>query len=234
MPRMPFRGVRNSWLTVARKRDFATLAASARLRASSRGARGLDAGGDVGPGPQPVRVAIGPRHGHLDEGEPARRPGDRGEAHLAAAHAVRPPIRRTVLDHLDLAGRAEERQGLPTDEAPIALVGEGDAAQPIPLYDDLGGGLHEGAVALLALREAPDPVLQMLDARLGARLRGATGRPRDTRPCGEARQKARSAGTSTSTRSCGVMGRSLRRSHPPPSVPRCRVGVATGFRKVVR
>ena len=37
MPRMPFNGVRTSWLTVARKRDFASLAASARSRAS-RGA----------------------------------------------------------------------------------------------------------------------------------------------------------------------------------------------------
>ena len=36
MPRMPFSGVRNSWLTVARKRDFASLAASALLRASSK------------------------------------------------------------------------------------------------------------------------------------------------------------------------------------------------------
>ncbi|GJE69493.1 hypothetical protein CHKEEEPN_1021 [Methylorubrum podarium] len=36
MPRMPFNGVRNSWLTVARKRDLATLAVSARLFASSR------------------------------------------------------------------------------------------------------------------------------------------------------------------------------------------------------
>ena len=36
MPRMPFNGVRSSWLTVARKRDLATLAASARLFASSR------------------------------------------------------------------------------------------------------------------------------------------------------------------------------------------------------
>ncbi len=34
MPRMPFSGVRNSWLTVARKRDFASLAASALARAS--------------------------------------------------------------------------------------------------------------------------------------------------------------------------------------------------------
>ena len=33
---MPERGVRNSWLTVARKRDFASLAASAFERASSR------------------------------------------------------------------------------------------------------------------------------------------------------------------------------------------------------
>ena len=36
MPRMPLSGVRSSWLTVARKRDLATLAASARLFASSR------------------------------------------------------------------------------------------------------------------------------------------------------------------------------------------------------
>ena len=36
MPRMPFSGVRNSWLTVARKRDFASLAASALARASFR------------------------------------------------------------------------------------------------------------------------------------------------------------------------------------------------------
>ena len=35
MPRMPLSGVRSSWLTVARKRDLATLAASARLLASS-------------------------------------------------------------------------------------------------------------------------------------------------------------------------------------------------------
>ena len=35
MPRMPFNGVRNSWLTVARKRDLASLAASALTRASS-------------------------------------------------------------------------------------------------------------------------------------------------------------------------------------------------------
>ncbi len=35
-PRMPLSGVRNSWLTVARKRDLARLAASARSRASFR------------------------------------------------------------------------------------------------------------------------------------------------------------------------------------------------------
>ena len=35
MPRMPLSGVRISWLTVARKRDFASLAASARSRAAA-------------------------------------------------------------------------------------------------------------------------------------------------------------------------------------------------------
>ncbi len=35
MPRMPLSGVRSSWLTVARNRDFASLAASARSPAAA-------------------------------------------------------------------------------------------------------------------------------------------------------------------------------------------------------
>src|SRR5829696_8735305 len=138
MPRMPLSGVRNSWLTVARKRDFDPLGAP--------GAHELWSAAPADharfhPG-QPAHAGLGldrliddPRPFKADAGLTAF---DDGRAFLGADQPVR--------------GRAHE--------IGETLVGEGDAALAVALHDEVEVRLDEAAVALLGFGEPPGAVLQ--------------------------------------------------------------------------
>ena len=166
MPRMPLSGVRNSWLTVARKRDFATLAASARASASSRErvasirpVMSMPARRDCGGAPS--------RETGISTKENQRgRPSTGRTCGLDAAGAVGVAHDAPVLQHRQVEGGADEVEGRAPEEAGEARIGEGDAPEGIALDDDLHRGLHEGAVALLALGDPGDAPVQVLDRRL--------------------------------------------------------------------
>ena len=87
MPSMPLSGVRISWLTVARKRDFARLAACASSRACGERALGLDAVGDIAADALHFGAGIA-AHRDLAPGDPAAA-GAGGDFLVVDAGAVR-------------------------------------------------------------------------------------------------------------------------------------------------
>jgi len=127
----------------------------------------LDPRGHVPARAQPVRrVAV--RHRHLHEGEPARPPVRRPDLRLQAADPVRPDLHGVPVEDLEIVPGADQRDRLAAEQAGEILVGVGDASAGIALDDDLGGGGHQGPVAVLALADPPDAVLQPLGLALGA------------------------------------------------------------------
>ncbi len=110
MPRMPFSGVRNSWLTVARKRDFASLAASALLRASSKARSDTTRSVTSRPRRRIGGGAAGTARRRLDPGDPADAVPRRDRL-VDEARAVGAGVDRPALDHPQCAARADRDPG---------------------------------------------------------------------------------------------------------------------------
>ena len=152
------------------------------------GAGGFNPLGDVGARPEPLRATADAGDTRFDEGEPAWNAVDGADLHLHAGDAVGMLLADSLLQDLEFGRRAEQRQGLHTEETPESVIGECDAALRVPLDDDVGGRLNEGAVALLAFRDPPDAILKPLDLgrvrgrlppRAGSRVNRSDGHQRD-------------------------------------------------------
>ena len=172
----------------ARLGDVGPLGSALRL---VEGSRGLDPRGDVAAGAQrmrSVRVAV---DRHLDEREPARHVVDREDAFLDLPNAVRPHRDVAALDDAELRRRPDQVERLPAEHRGEASVGEGDAAPRVALDDGLGRRLDQRPVALLALGEAPQPVLHRLAGIGFVRGRSApTRKPQGTRDRDHGRAQA--------------------------------------------
>ena len=188
MPRIPLSGVRISWLTVARKRDLATLAASARWSASSR--ERADSIRSVMSEPARSHCVRPPTPvTRVSMKENQRGMPSTGRTCISTRVTPSGCCWRTPCSRISSSGRrAEQRQGLHTEETPESVIGECDAALRVPLDDDVGGRLNEGAVALLAFRDPPDAILKPLDLgrvrgrlppRAGSRVNRSDGHQRD-------------------------------------------------------
>ena len=173
MPRMPFIGVRISWLMAARKRDLARLAASACLRASRSSASVRRR--SVMSRPEALHLGDGGlagRYGVLLPLEPARaRARSRSPARSAAGAASPPGAsgRRLVAgEHAGREGAPEHGAALEAEHPAEGLVDEGQAALRVAAQDDVGLVVQQIAVAGLVLADLPLDVLERLEPPLEA------------------------------------------------------------------
>src|SRR5262249_51043707 len=167
MPKMPFIGVRISWLIAARNRDLARLAASACLRASLRSASVRR--GSVMSRPEhctsemlasPATTACS---SHSNQRGPravsiccAYRGGRQGSRGVAGEHARREEAPQHPAA-LDPGGSTE------------GLIDEGQATLCVAPQNDIGLVVQEIAIARLVVAELPLDVLARLETALQAR-----------------------------------------------------------------
>ena len=164
MPRMPLSGVRISWLTMARKRDLARLAASAWSRASRERALGLDAVGDVAADALHfgARLRRAPRLRARRSSARRRRWRSSGRARACRRRARR---RRPVRARgSSTAVPISASRGLAGERAE-GVVGVGDAAARVAAHDQVALRFQQAARALFRLAQFPIAVGQFLDAR---------------------------------------------------------------------
>ena len=174
MPMMPFMGVRISWLTVARKRDFAWLAYSARsralIRAVSARLRGV------------MSRAMARCETWLEV-------LSRTDSSIHENHRTPPSQRIATSVELRHSPSAKAASGtMPTstpssesvspDQIPLVdadqirehLVGIDDPPFAVAMHDQVAQCVDQAAKALLALLQLPHPVGEILDLGPACRL----------------------------------------------------------------
>src|SRR4051812_30773651 len=167
MPRMTFNGVRNSWLTVARKRDLASLAASALTRAPSS-ARS-DTTRSVTSRPT-RKTSDAPSGSVMVVSVQAiqRTPPSVSIASFHQSNAVSAHVDRAGLDDLGPNLRAFKRATGNVEQTCVSGIGEGDAPPRIMPDHHVRLRLDETAGALLRLGQPSSPIVGFLQRRQGA------------------------------------------------------------------
>ena len=171
MPRMPLSGVRISWLTMARKRLFARLAASAWSRASAS-ARSASARSVTSRPTLCVSVAPSPSV----RTSTSRHAIQRGPSSVAAifwswVRVPSSPHRDGALrEHRQVEMAADQRIAGPAGERAERVVGVGDDTGRVAPHDDVALRLEKAARAFLGFPELPVAVAELLDPRASQAL----------------------------------------------------------------
>ena len=151
--------MRNSWLTVARKRDFASLAASGARAFLGKNAFADHTLGNLAACTLEFDAAVRRLDRGLDPGEPAQTPCARIDRLVDQPGAILAPAHGTCLHHARAGACADQRISRAPDEGCVAVIREGDPARPVAAHDHVELRLDDAAMALLALGEFPQPVL---------------------------------------------------------------------------
>ena len=179
MPMMPFIGVRISWLTVARKRDLAWLANSARSRAliSAVSARLRGVMSRAMARCETSLLALSRTDSSIQENQrvpPLRADRDVGRAQAFAVGEGR--VRNDADIDAELGQRAADQIALVhADQFGEDPVGVDDAALAVAMHDEVAERVDQAAKALLALLQLPHPVGEVLDLGAAARATASTG-----------------------------------------------------------
>ena len=165
MPMMPFIGVRISWLTVARKRDLATLAIFRPLARADQRCLGPFARGDIArDSAMRNRLTRKIAHGKLDPRKPAGA-GLRVDRDVGRAEAL-PVGKGGVGNHTDFDAKVGKRSPVSSpwvaDKRREYLVGIDDPPVSVAMDDEITERIDQTEEMLVAFVEFPHAVGEML------------------------------------------------------------------------
>ena len=177
MPSMPLSGVRISWLTMARKRDLARLAASAWSRASPSARSACDAVGDVAAD----ALRLGARASLRTA--TSRQAIQRAPSAAAIFWSwARVPSASTATSPCSTHGKsdgcADQLAARLARQRAEGVVGIGDAALRVAAHDQVALRLEQAVRALFRFAQFPIAVGQFLGAHFDARIFSLSMRPR--------------------------------------------------------
>ena len=166
MPRMPLSGVRISWLTMARKRDLARLAASAWSRASASARSASTRSVTSRPTLCTSVPSVGCARAHFAPRDPARACRARRSSGRARACRRRARVASPCSSTGQRLGGADRaRRACLAGERAEGVVGVGDAAGGVAAHDQVALRFEQAARALFGLAQFPIAVGEIVDAR---------------------------------------------------------------------